>query len=47
MLHLRAYRPPHAGVVTPELRSVDAGELVERLSREYRSRAAANGLTQR
>ena len=36
-----------AGAVSPEFASVDAGELVERLAREYQSRAAALGLTLR
>ena len=36
-----------AGVITPELTSVDAGELVGRLALEYQSRAAAIGLALR
>ncbi len=36
-----------AGVVTPILGDVDLGELVDRLTKEYGSRAAAEGLTLR
>ena len=36
-----------AGAVSPELRNVNAGELVERLTGEYRPRATAAGLTLR